>query len=127
MSKVNKKQVGGEHYKGVDQEHWDWVHANNLDYFQGQITKYVYRWKSKNGLEDLQKAHHFLEKYMELESEKVVADTQISLFPTTVGEIADSNIKQGKENIINNYPELAKSTGMKHPFGYNKEEDDGVE
>ena len=64
---------------------------------------------------------------MELESKKVVADTQISLFPTTVGEIADSNIKQGKENIINNYPELAKSTGMKHPFGYNKEEDDGVE
>ena len=95
MSELNKKQVGGQHYKGVDIEHWDWVHSNNLDYFQGQITKYVIRWKDKNGLEDLEKAKHFLEKYIELEQPK--DDRQISLFPVT---------------------------GMTHPFGYNKEEDD---
>tara|TARA_R110000823_G_scaffold154417_1_gene285289 strand:- start:302 stop:658 length:357 start_codon:yes stop_codon:yes gene_type:complete len=112
MSELNKKQIGGEHYKGVDIEHWDWVHANDLDYFQGQVTKYVIRWKDKNGMEDLKKAHHFLEKYMELEAAKLKADTQISLFPTTVGDIADANIKKGR------------ATGMEHPFGYNKDDDD---
>ncbi len=65
MSKANEMQVGGGHYKSEIQ-HWDYVWANNLDYFQGQITKYVTRHKEKNGLEDLQKARHFLDKYMEL-------------------------------------------------------------
>lgn len=62
---ANTKQVGGSHYRS-DIQHWDYVVANDLDYFQGQITKYVTRWKKKNGLADLHKALHFLEKYIEL-------------------------------------------------------------
>ena len=62
---ANDKQVGGEHYKASIQ-HWDYVVANELDYFQAQITKYVTRWKKKNGMADLQKAQHFLEKYIEV-------------------------------------------------------------
>ena len=34
----------------------------------GQITKYVTRWKKKNGLPDLLKAQHFLQKYIEIVS-----------------------------------------------------------
>ena len=68
MSEANKIQVGGDHYKQSDgkEEHWDRVHRLGLDYFQGQITKYVERWKLKNGIQDLQKARHFLDKYIEL-------------------------------------------------------------
>lgn len=62
---ANERQVGGNHYVSEIQ-HWDWVAENQLDYFQGQITKYVARWKKKNGVKDLQKAQHFLEKYLEL-------------------------------------------------------------
>lgn len=62
---ANNTQVGGEHYRTTIQ-HWDFAAANELDYFQGQITKYVTRWKKKNGLEDLLKAQHFLAKYVEL-------------------------------------------------------------
>ena len=62
---ANTRQVSGSHYKsGV--QHWDYVVANELDYFQGQITKYVTRWKKKNGLDDLLKAQHFLQKYIEV-------------------------------------------------------------
>ena len=63
---ANNRQVAGDHYRAKIQ-HWDWVASNNLDYFQGQITKYVARWKHKNGIEDLRKAQHFLEKYIELQ------------------------------------------------------------
>ncbi len=63
---ANRKQVGGTHYKVVGEEHWDRVDKLDLDYFQGQITKYVERWREKNGVEDLEKARHFLEKYIEL-------------------------------------------------------------
>ena len=62
---ANERQVGGSHYGGGAQQHWDMVVQHELDYFQGQITKYVMRWKAKNGLQDLEKAQHFLEKYIE--------------------------------------------------------------
>lgn len=65
MSSANERQVGGQHYQSPIQ-HWDYVVANNLDYFQGQITKYVTRWRNKNGVQDLEKARHFLDKYIEL-------------------------------------------------------------
>lgn len=63
--KANERQVAGSHYTG-DIQHWDYVWANKLDYFQAQITKYVTRCHKKNGVEDLKKAQHFLEKYIEL-------------------------------------------------------------
>jgi hypothetical protein len=63
--RANSTQVGGDHYQSPIQ-HWDWVASNNLDYFQGQITKYVFRWKKKGGVQDLEKARHFLNKYIEL-------------------------------------------------------------
>jgi hypothetical protein len=66
---ANNQQVGGTHYKTGGEEHWDRVHRLNLDYFQGQITKYVERWKKKNGVQDLKKARHFLDKYIELQEE----------------------------------------------------------
>lgn len=64
---ANDKQVGGEHYGLSDFQHWDMVKLFNLDYFQGQITKYVMRHNKKNGKQDLEKAMHFLQKYIELE------------------------------------------------------------
>lgn len=68
---ANERQIGGSHYKGEGRvEHWDVVAQHDLDYFQGQITKYVMRWRKKGGLQDLHKARHFLDKYIEIESGK---------------------------------------------------------
>jgi len=68
MDKVraNDTQVAGDHYRTPIQ-HWDYVLANDLGYFEGQITKYVTRWRKKNGVQDLRKALHFLEKLIESE------------------------------------------------------------
>jgi hypothetical protein len=68
---ANERQVGGSHYKTGGEEHWDRVHRLQLDYFQAQITKYVERCWQKNGVEDLQKAKHFLDKYIELNAHRV--------------------------------------------------------
>lgn len=61
---ANNQQVGGSHYASRIQ-HWDMAVACRLGYFEGQITKYLYRWRKKNGLEDLDKALHFLDKLIE--------------------------------------------------------------
>lgn len=65
MSDANKTQVGGDHYKEDKIQHWDFCFANNYDIFQVYITKYIHRWKRKNGIEDLLKARHALDKYIE--------------------------------------------------------------
>jgi hypothetical protein len=64
---ANARQVGGTHYKtpGKQSEHWDLVIEYGWDYFQGQIIKYLMRWRLKNGIEDLEKARHYLDKYIE--------------------------------------------------------------
>ena len=58
-------QVGGSHYKGVEMEHWTLVTATGMGYFEGQSTKYIMRWRKKNGVEDLQKALHYLDNLIE--------------------------------------------------------------
>jgi hypothetical protein len=74
MSEANKTQIGGDHYKFArGEEHWDRIYRMfGAGYFIGCITKYVERAHLKNGLEDLKKARHFLDKLIELES---VAET----------------------------------------------------
>lgn len=62
---ANDTQVGGTHYKAVIQ-HWDLAHELDLGYFEGQITKYITRHRSKKGREDLEKALHFTRKLREL-------------------------------------------------------------
>lgn len=61
----NMAQIGGEHYKRCQIQPWDYTIANDLDYFQGSIIKYVTRWKDKGWIQDLHKARHFLDKYIE--------------------------------------------------------------
>jgi hypothetical protein len=68
---ANERQVGGQHYKMPGhEEHWDRVNRLGLDYFQAQITKYTERWKQKGGVNDLRKAQHFLQKYIEIVEER---------------------------------------------------------
>ena len=63
---ANDRQVGGTHYKSGGEEHWDRAWRLRYDPFQYIITKWVERWKNKGGLEDLLKAQHALDKYIEM-------------------------------------------------------------
>lgn len=62
---ANDRQVGGDHYQKKEYQHWDWVCDINLHYLLGCATKYVARWRDKNGVQDLEKAIHYLDKAME--------------------------------------------------------------
>lgn len=63
---ANAMQVGGNHYKGKAIQPWDYIASNNLGYLEGNIVKYVSRWQSKGGIEDLKKAMHYLTKLIEV-------------------------------------------------------------
>jgi hypothetical protein len=67
MTEANQTQIGGDHYKEKSIQPWDFIAANSLGYFEGNIVKYVSRWKDKGGVDDLKKARHYLDKLIELE------------------------------------------------------------
>ena len=61
----NDRQVGGDHYKKLAIQTWDYIMANNIGYMEGNIIKYGSRWKEKGGEKDLLKAKHYLDKLIE--------------------------------------------------------------
>lgn len=61
MNHPNDTQVGGVHYKKATFQPWDWE-LYGVGGWQQSIVKYVVRYKDKNGLQDLKKALHYLEK-----------------------------------------------------------------
>ena len=64
---ANDQQVGGDHYTRQAIQPWDIIVANKLNFFEGNALKYLLRWKYKDGVKDLLKARHYIDKLIELE------------------------------------------------------------
>jgi hypothetical protein len=62
-----KVQEGGDHYKKMKIQPVEYIHANNIGFIEGNIIKYISRWRDKNGKEDLLKARHFIDLLIDLE------------------------------------------------------------
>lgn len=69
--KLRDIQVGGDHYSSKTVQPWDamesWMSKEEFSGFlRGNVIKYVSRYQDKGGLEDLQKANHYLSKLIEI-------------------------------------------------------------
>lgn len=62
-----EKQIGGNHYKDYAIQPIEFIHANKIPFLEANVIKYIMRHKSKNGLQDLEKAKHYLEILINLE------------------------------------------------------------
>ncbi len=71
--KADDYMIGGNHYrKVVGEQHWTRMYRLfGPGYHIGCITGYVERYQDKGGIEDLRKAAHFIQKLIELETEKL--------------------------------------------------------
>lgn len=62
IDEPRNKQIGGQHYhKGKGIQPWDIIEAWDLDFWEGNVIKYMLRWKHKDGIQDLEKARHYLD------------------------------------------------------------------
>ena len=68
---ANDTQHGGTHYKTKAIEPWDYIAANDIGFFEGNAIKYLTRWRDKEGIQDLKKAQHYIQKLIEIETAKV--------------------------------------------------------
>lgn len=76
---ADTKQVGGTHYQDKALQPWDYIISNGLGYLEGNIIKYITRYKDKGGVQDLEKARHYLDKLIELERQKQIETYPLSL------------------------------------------------
>lgn len=72
---ADQPQVAGDHYVKLSIQPWHAMEAWQskeafAGFLQGNVIKYIARYKSKNGVEDLLKARHYLAKLIELESSR---------------------------------------------------------
>lgn len=77
-SKALDKQIGGQHYKDLAIQPMEYSIKNNLDALQHTVIKYITRHKTKNGVEDIEKAIHACELIKQMqysyEDNKVTGD-----------------------------------------------------
>lgn len=60
-------QVGGNHYKSFKIQPVEFCQINKLDYCTSNVIKYVCRHAFKNGLQDLEKAKHYIDLLIQME------------------------------------------------------------
>jgi len=82
MNSALSHQIGGDHYVNYPIQPAEYNFVNKIPFIEGNVIKYVTRWRNKNGILDLQKAIHCLELLIELENKKneqVVPTAYISM------------------------------------------------
>jgi len=60
-----KDNIDPDHYKQGKIEVIDFILDQKFTYLEGNVVKYVSRYKFKNGLEDLKKARWYIDKIIE--------------------------------------------------------------
>lgn len=86
-SRAGDYMIGGSHYKSPDTtgmcphcrrpvEHWDW--SFNLRGLEYAATKYIARWRDKDGLASLKKAIHYVQKIINIHFPEVVVTVSYS-------------------------------------------------
>ena len=61
-----------KHYTQFKIQPMEFSGLNGLDFLQGNVIKYVCRYKLKNGVEDLKKARHYLDCLIEREEKGTI-------------------------------------------------------
>ena len=70
---LSSDKINPDYYtKGIDCI--DYIISHSMNYLEGNLVKYVTRYKFKNGLEDLLKARWYLDRLIEDYNEKGVKD-----------------------------------------------------
>jgi hypothetical protein len=80
-----EKQIGGKHYKTCGIQPVEYIHANKLDYLEGNVIKYITRHRTKGeGKKDVEKAIHYAELILQMHYPD--EEKQTDLFKDLIGE-----------------------------------------
>lgn len=86
--KVLQTQVGGDHYAKYPIQPIEYIHANKLDFEQGNIVKLITRFRDKGGAQDLRKIKQYADILLALEYGEDIA-------PEPTGTVLDTTPADG--------------------------------
>ena len=64
MNNKEKDNIKPDHYGNSKIDVISFCQANNLDFMQGNVIKYITRYRKKNGLEDVRKAVEYINRIL---------------------------------------------------------------
>jgi hypothetical protein len=96
-------QIGGTHYKDLAHEPNHLTVSYDLGGLEHSIVKYVTRWRSKGGIDDLRKALHFAEKLIESAGRLEVVRgerPEATALPLLASDYVTDNRMDAKEALV---------------------------
>lgn len=69
-----QNQVAGSHYKDMAIQPVVYITENQIGFVEGNVIKYVSRWRKKGGIDDLRKARHMLDILIDVETRREQAN-----------------------------------------------------
>ena len=73
---MDTRTIGPEHYRSMVTQPIDFILDNDIGYCEGNVIKYIVRWRNKGGLEDLRKAKHYIDFLIAQELEAVAKEEE---------------------------------------------------
>lgn len=118
-------QVGGSHYKNLKMQPIELIVKLRCSFIQGNIIKYISRYKKKKGLEDLDKCIHYAQLAIDLKDRRRCKDSEVSVSINSF--IAKNNMSIMQRRIItaavyNRYADVVKLCNDLISIDYSKEE-----
>ena len=98
--KATKTQIGGTHYHKSSYQPIEFISHRNLNFFQGNIVKYITRHRCKNGKEDLLKCVHYCELALELSPASFVDSDMKNNFADLLVYSEQNKLCEIEHNII---------------------------
>lgn len=77
MASALDRQVDGDHYKHQAIQPIEYIMANELDFCEGCVVKYITRWRDKGGVRDLEKIKHYVDFLIENEMKTNQLEMQV--------------------------------------------------
>ena len=101
MSDPYDTQVGGNHYQTMKIQPAEFINKNEMKFAEGNAIKYICRHVNKGGLQDLQKAKHYIDMIIERdyadEAKNSSVDSGVDI------NMEDVNITYGDVSISDEY------------------------
>jgi len=98
MSNPYDKQVGGSHYQNMKIQPAEFINKNEMKFAEGNAIKYICRHINKGGLQDLQKAKHYIDMIIERDYSEEVKNSSVDSGVDISYEGLSINFPEGSEN-----------------------------
>jgi len=98
MSNPYDKQVGGSHYQNMKIQPAEFINKNEMKFAEGNAIKYICRHINKGGLQDLQKAKHYIDMIIERDYSEEVKNSSVDSGVDITYEGLSIDFPEGSEN-----------------------------